>query len=214
MTVEIATYWVRHSGRFSDVAQGDFRASIDMQSLAGMPHLYALGPVEGQTGEITVFDSRPDIATVEHGQARVHPAWPKACFLVYASVSRWAQAPLPSDVKTLAQLEDYLGRAAANRQLASPFPFVIQGTPASLSYHIANMMPGETLPPGQARRQAKFVLADQPVEMLGFYSDRHHGIFTHPGKNLHVHFTASNGQTSGHVDDLLLQGGVLSLPGV
>jgi hypothetical protein len=41
------------------------------------------------------------------------------------------------------------------------------------------------------------------VELLGFYSDKHLGIFT-CGGHFHVHVRSVDGKASGHVDEVTL----------
>ena len=40
--------------------------------------------------------------------------------------------------------------------------------------------------------------------MVGFYSDAHHGIFTHHSTNMHIHMKTGDHKVAGHVDDLTL----------
>ena len=42
------------------------------------------------------------------------------------------------------------------------------------------------------------------VQILGFYSDRHHAIFTHHTTNMHLHFISKDKSKTGHVDGLRL----------
>ncbi len=40
--------------------------------------------------------------------------------------------------------------------------------------------------------------------LVGFYSPRHHGVFTHMGSNAHAHCVAEKPLSSGHVDDVVI----------
>ncbi|MBC7921449.1 MAG: hypothetical protein H7Z75_10230 [Ferruginibacter sp.] len=56
--------------------------------------------------------------------------------------------------------------------------------------------------------------ADQPLTLLGFYSAKAQGIFTHHDRHLHVHLTPDDNQRSGHVETVELTPGMgLLLPG-
>lgn len=86
-------------GAMRDVMQkGDLSARISLDALAGLPHLYALGPLEGLKGEITIFDGVPSIATVEAGEMRVTSGFDhKAPFLVVRAGGRVAEGSCAGD---------------------------------------------------------------------------------------------------------------------
>ena len=42
------------------------------------------------------------------------------------------------------------------------------------------------------------------MDLLGFYSDSHHAIFTHHTTNMHIHMKLKDEKIAGHVDDLKL----------
>ena len=53
----------------------------------------------------------------------------------------------------------------------------------------------------------------QEIEILGFYSNSHHAVFTHHTTNMHMHFLLPDGTNAGHIDDIDLgQGMKLMLP--
>jgi len=52
---------------------------------------------------------------------------------------------------------------------------------------------------------------DADVELIGFWSDRHQGIFTHKGTHVHVHGRTGDGKLSGHVDGVTFVSGHLWL---
>jgi acetolactate decarboxylase len=49
-------------------------------------------------------------------------------------------------------------------------------------------------------------VSDNPIELLGFYSTGHRGVFTHGNSDSHVHFYAGEKNIVGHVDELSLTG--------
>ena len=61
----------------------------------------------------------------------------------------------------------------------------------------------------------RFELERQPVEVLGFHSSRHRGIFTPLDSDLHLHFRTLDGHASGHVERIALEpGAVIGVPGI
>lgn len=197
-------YWVKSAGEMRNVMlRGNLDAHFDLSTIKGMKGLYALGPVEGLQGEITVLDGTPAITTLRDGKPKVAEGWPKACFLVYAEVGQWKTEPIPKEVETLGHLEPFVLGAAkkAGVDVEKPFPFLVTGTPTLVKYHVVWKTDG--LPhTKELHQKAKlgFEVKGREVRMLGFYSDKHQGVFTHHDSNIHVHFRTTDGNDAGHVD--------------
>ena len=51
------------------------------------------------------------------------------------------------------------------------------------------------------------MLEHTPVELIGFYSREHRGIFTPKESNVHVHLRTEDGQISGHLETVQLAPG-------
>src|SRR5262249_52826441 len=135
-------YEVRWQGEMRQVMmQGDLTGRVDLQKLARLPHLYALGPVEGLRGEVSVFDGTPFVSRVEKGQLVVdQTSAHKACFLVYAQVGAGHEVPTPASVKTDRDLEKFVLQAANEKRLdvGRPFPFRVKGRPDLVRLHVVN----------------------------------------------------------------------------
>ena len=59
---------VRYIGAQEDIfTTGRANAALSLRALAGLPALYALGPVAGLDGEITIVSSQPYISQVRDG---------------------------------------------------------------------------------------------------------------------------------------------------
>ena len=197
--------------------KGDLSAAIDLRKLSDVEHLYALGPVEGLKGEVTVWDGRPSIARVVDGKVRTSEGYDvKACFLVYAQVRSWHEVAIPDDVRDAEQLEAFVARAAARLgiDVARPFPFAVRGTLAQVGFHVVNKT--DDAPHSRETHdkvKVHFTAERAAAKLIGFYSDRHHGVFTHHGTNVHIHVITDDGKQSGHVETLRLSAGsVLLLP--
>jgi hypothetical protein len=59
--------WV---GAQRQVLAGDLTPHARLQDLADVPHLYALGPLAGLQGEVTVIDGAPLVTTLPGGTMR------------------------------------------------------------------------------------------------------------------------------------------------
>jgi acetolactate decarboxylase len=197
--------------------KGDLSAAIDLRKLAKIKHLYALGPVEGLKGEVTIWDGKPSIARVADGKVATSDRFEvKACFLVYASVPAWQEIAIPSNVRDLEQLEAFVAQAAAKAKLDvhRPFPFAVRGKFEKLAFHVVNKT--DDSPHSREKHErvkVHFTADNAAARLIGFYSDHHHGVFTHHGSNVHIHVITDDNKRSGHVESIRLGVGcVLLLP--
>jgi acetolactate decarboxylase len=202
--------WIGEQRRM--VQTGNDQGLIELASLKGISHLYALGPVEGRDGEITILDSEPLITTIREGQPRVEHLWSSnAAFLVYADVPAWRRiGTFP--VASMHDFESVLLSHAQDHN--EPFPFLLRGRCRSISMHVLDRR-GRTAAGHQDHNsiKAKFNYQDTEVELLGFWSDQHHGVFTHMDSNVHLHGRTLDGTMAGHVDEVEFESAELWLPG-
>ena len=105
--------------------------------------------------------------------------------------------------------------------------FLLGGTPAEVKWHI-NVDRTEARPIDRqlfAKSKESFVAVNQAMDIVGFYSEHHPGIFISvlaPGirdkdaKNaIHIHMVTRDGKSAGHIDDVVLSKGMkLFLPKV
>jgi acetolactate decarboxylase len=197
---------VKWTGEMKATHAGDLSAHIKLESLQSLPHLYAVGPLEGMKGEISIFDSTPSIATVADQSVSTTKAWNHAApFLVYAQVSQWSRVKIPASVTTTTELETFIVETAKKQGVDTvlPFPFKINCAPAALKYHV---VANDGYPQQNNFSRVSFTIEDKPVEIVGFYSEKHQGVFTQHGSNTHMHVKSADGKTSGHIDELKLKG--------
>lgn len=203
-----ASVEVRWSGELKRIMmQGDLKGTIDLASLARLRNVFAVGALEGLRGEVTILDGQASISRVKNGKITVEEsAKGKACVLVYAQVKNWKELPFPGACESLDQLETAVVTAAQKEgiNVSRPFPFLIKGKVVEAKYHVLHY-PGNLKDPHDLhdRAKVKFEMKDTVVELLGFYSDRHLGVFT-CGGNLHVHVRSSDGKVSGHLEEVSL----------
>ncbi|MBC8400591.1 MAG: decarboxylase [Candidatus Marinimicrobia bacterium] len=198
--------------------KGDISAKADLSVFENTKHFYALGAIENLKGEIQVFDSKPSNTMVIDSTLTFDNSFnKKATLLVYASVSKWKSINIPDNVVTYKQLENYIEQTAKENQIKidEPFPFLIEGTPKSFNWHVINWKDGDTEHSHEKHISSGLheSINDRQIEMLGFYSDSHHAIFTHHTTNMHIHVKTIDNRIAGHVDGLTLgKGMILKLP--
>jgi hypothetical protein len=136
--------------------------------------------------------------------------------LVYSQVPRWRKVTLPEDIVDEKSLERELPGLAARYGLdpALPFPFLMRGSPDRAVFHVLNKTDGLLHSPDlHEKAKVKFVLEDTGVEIIGFHSNDHRGIFTPGHSAIHIHLKSEDGLVSGHVDALSFPQGIdLYLP--
>lgn len=202
---------VRWLGAQRDVLKGDLRGHVALDALAAFPHLYALGPLEGVRGEVTILDSRPSIARIQRDAVVTESTWSvRACFLAWAQVPAWDERAADDTLPDLLSLEGVaLTLAEAGGfDLGRPFPFRVRGTADEATFHVLDKR--DAVPHDHAqheRAKVRRTLWSTPVELVGFHSRSHRGIFTPGDANVHVHLRTTDGLISGHVEAICLARG-------
>ena len=214
-----AGFMVKWVGAQRNVLQGDISGHIALASISVLQNLYAVGPAERLQGEISIFDSVPSISRITDGAIRVDTDFKiNACFLVYAQVNAWRKVTIPIAIGDEATLESYIVKMASELgiDINQPFPFLINATPERATFHVLDKRDGLTHTPElHEKAKVRFILQREPVEVIGFYSNRHRGILTAAHANVHMHVRSANGQMSGHLEKIQLErGATLAVPRV
>ncbi|MTI30740.1 decarboxylase [Cytophagales bacterium RKSG123] len=190
--------------------QGDLSAKVALSELANKENVYALGAVEGLKGEILILNSKPYVSAVHNDHLVINQSFnKKASLLVYAQVTEWEEIPIPEEFTSFTQLEHFILKAAKESgiEIEKPFPFLIQGKAKMVKWHVINWKDGnkEHSKESHLKSGIQGTLINEKVEIVGFYSNKHHGIFTHHSQNMHLHVKARNDEIVGHLDELELQ---------
>jgi acetolactate decarboxylase len=192
---------------------GDASGKILLDTIKDKTHLYGLGPLENLAGELTVVDGKSFLSTVvSPTKMKVEETFSvKAPFFVYTNIDKWKEVILPDSVETIRQLENFLD--ASMKQLTQPFAFKIQATVKNAVVHVMNLPKGAVVhSPEEAQKyRQNYSLKNQQVALIGFFSTRHQGIFTHHDSKVHIHLLTADLKQMGHVDDLQLQKGKAKL---
>ncbi len=196
----------------------DISAKIDLKSLENNKYLYGLGALANLKGEILIIAGVPFITSVKNGMVKLDQSYNhQAALLVYTEQENWQQIDIPDRVVSLKDLENFISKTSVKYSIPQdqPYPFLIRGKVKSVQWHIIDWPEGDT-EHTHAKHKASGLhgtIADETVEILGFYSDKHQGVFTHHTTNMHLHVKNQTGNIAGHLDGLLLGKGItLSLP--
>jgi acetolactate decarboxylase len=190
-------------------SQGDFIAGKavepgSLQRFAGLESLYAVGPLADARGEISIYDSAPLISEVRDGQASVSIDFSRrAAFLVYTIVENWWRATIRGGIAGEQQLGEQLLPFAVESgiDVDQPFPFLVHCHIEQAMFHVlCNQSQGEYSPEQHEKAKVRFSIARESVEILGFYSRRHRGIFTPRDSDFHMHVRTLDNRLSGHLE--------------
>ena len=203
---------VHHFGALKNMMhKGDLSAKVTLDELKEMNHLFALGAVENLKGEVLILDGIPSVSYVKGNDSSktmmLDDSFEKnACLLVLASVEEWESINIPNTVVTYEEFEGYVAETAAEKgiDIEKPFPFMIEGLAKSFDWHIIDWPEDDTEHSHEKHIHSGLygTLENQQVEMLGFYSNKHHAIFTHHTTNMHIHVKSK--KVIGHIDDMTL----------
>jgi alpha-acetolactate decarboxylase len=193
---------------------GDRTTKVGLGDLAGLSHLYAIGALSELRGEVTVVDGKAWLAYPGDGNAlrvqRHGGSQEKATLLVAAQVPSWQQRRITEGLAdpNLDEAVVKLARASG-LDTRRPFPFLIEGRLSEVSFHVID---GRRVPAGAdhgGHLRGAVTRTEQQLQatIVGFYSERHAGVFTHMGERTHLHVVASSPEVSGHVDAVTVAAG-------
>lgn len=198
--------------------KGDLSAKTSLSEYAKKKYIYALGAIENLKGEVMILNGKPYNTNVNGEELEFDNTFDsKACLFVYAIVEDWKTFEIPEEINTYENLEIFVEMTAKNSNIntSEPFPFMLEGTAKSFDWHVINWKDGDTEHSHEKHVQSGLfgTIENRAVEMLGFYSDSHHAIFTHHTTNMHIHVKTKDDKLAGHVDGMTLgKGMILKLP--
>jgi acetolactate decarboxylase len=221
---------VEYVGAQRDVFKtGKASSVVSLEDLADRKGLYAMGPIDGLDGEITVFDSKPYITKVRGDDFIMDRTWKHgAFFLVWTEQNKWQDIPVPATVRGYVDLQNFVKAQAraVGIDTTKPFPFLLSGTPAEIKWHI-NVDRTEGKPITKElffKSKQPFTTKSERVDIIGFYAEHYDGIFltkytpvikegSGTENAIHIHLVSRASKAAGHIDDITLGGGmVLRLP--
>jgi len=199
-------------GAIKNMMHGDLHATYDMQNLEKEKHTYGIGALENLKGEILLLDGKPFISRVNGENTAIDTSFNnKAAFLAFAQIDQWRAEGTLQEGLGFSDLDSILSKKMTKNK--GSLIFQIEGTVKSLTWHVINWADGDTVHTYKKHKASGLhgTIQDEPVTILGFYSQNHRGILTHKNSNLHLHFLTADKRLAGHIDDLVLRKGVLKI---
>ncbi len=194
--------------------KGELGSSIDLDTLSDKKGLYGLGPESYLTGELLINDGRTYVSRVvsDSSMSVEETDQVSAPFFVYANVNEWTAIDLPSDIKSISDLEEFINRKMS--EIKEPFALKLKGEVNHAEIHVQNLAKGSKVSsPEEAHRgQVNYNLGETQVEIVGFFSRNHQGVFTHHDSFLHLHLITEDKSQMGHLDAMEIKNMQLFLP--
>ena len=211
--METKSWCVEWFGSQGDFISGKAEEAVSLERFADLESLYAVGPREQARGEVSIYDSIPLISQVQGGQVDVTiDFYRHAAFLVYAIVEDWRRVTVPEPIETEQQLENQLVAWAVTSgiDVDQPFAFLLNGLVAQATFHVlCNRGRGRYNAELHEKSKVRFPIANESVEVVGFYSRHHRGIFTPRDSNFHMHVRTLDNRFSGHLEMFNWEHGVM-----
>lgn len=194
--------------------KGELGPKIKLDTISNKKGLYGLGPLSYLSGELLINNGKSYVSKVNPDSSmRVEQSeQATAPFFVYTHVNDWNQMNLPRAIKTIQGLEQFIDEQT--QDFKRPFAFKLKGEIDSAIIHVQNLPKGSKVSsPAEAHQgQVNYDLENEQVEIVGFFSTEHQGIFTHHDSYLHMHLITQDEQKMGHLDQLAIKKMRLFLP--
>jgi len=210
---------VQHYGVLREIMMElKLEANVDLADLSTNKNLYALGALEGLSGELMILDGKAYKTSIDEQGEKVteHNLAGGASLLVAAQVAEWQEVPIGKAIENLGELEAEIKALAKQKGLDvnRPFPFMLTGMVTYLKSHVINA-PGASERSHEAFKQSGVIseVREEESTILGFYSEQHRAVFTHHNSFMHAHVLTGAQPNVGHVDELKIEPGIiLKLP--
>jgi len=193
--------------------KGELFGTIDLDTISDKQHIYGLGPVEYLTGEIIIIDGKAYKSVVtDEKTMKVNETFKmKAPFFAYANIESWLETEIPVSISTIQQLEAFIDHITKSD--APPFFFKVTAIVNTATIHVVNLPKGTKVssPDDSHKGQRSYIIKNEPIELLGFFSRAHRAIFTHHDTNVHIHLITADRQKMGHLDSLNIRSGSAKL---
>ncbi len=206
---------VKVVGQMKDVMwKGELFGKISLDTISNTKGLYGLGPKSYLSGEILINNGKTYTSEVLSDSTMIveENNNVEAPFFVYSNVTEWNIKRLPDSLKSIAQLEKYI--TEASEKIKKPFAFKLYGDVSKATIHIQNLPKNTKVSsPKEAHQgQTNYNIENKDVEIIGFFSKEHQGIFTHHDSFLHMHLITRDLKKMGHLDNVIFNEMTLFLP--
>ncbi|ANM31346.1 hypothetical protein ABI59_19845 [Acidobacteria bacterium Mor1] len=175
--------------------------------------LFGVGALSGLRGEITIVGGRLHLAHADGESVRhavVSRSDESAALLVMSAVERWVPVTIDAAIP-FEKLDAEIERLAREAGIeAAAFVVYAEGDLENLDWHVidgAKLEGGGGSHEDHMRAAIRRKARRTRGKLVGFFSKKHQGVFTHRGANTHFHVVVDEPLTSGHVDGVTIPAG-------
>mgnify|MGYP001261704126 CR=1 FL=1 len=190
------------SGEMKNVMWKGMLEGIIQLDTIPLNDLYGIGPIEYLSGEILVVDGVVYTSRISQDSSLMVEVNPKikAPFFVHAHQKGWSKTTLPDHVIDLQSLENFID--SISTETSNPLVFKLSGVFNTASIHVQNLPPNtEVHSPKEAHQgQVNLSLGKDSATIVGFFSRKHQGVFTHHDSYIHTHYINGEKTKMGHLD--------------
>ena len=194
--------------------KGELEGKINLDTIKNKNGLYGLGPNAFLQGEIVIINGKNYVSKVtsDSKMSVEQTDLVEAPFFVYANINEWESIGLPKTIKTIKDIEQYIDNKTKDKK--RPFAFKLKGTIENGKIHVQNLPNGTKVSSPQEAHQGQvnYNLGNETVEIIGFFSKEHQGVFTHHDSFLHMHLITKSLNKMGHLDEVSIKKMTLFLP--
>ena len=205
---------VHVTGQMKDVMwKGKLFGKLKLDTIT-KDNTYGLGPESYLTGEVLINNGNAYVSKVlsDSSITVLKTTNIEAPFFVYSHVKNWQKLQLPDSITSSKSLENYISFLVKDTD--ESFAFKLHGSIKSAQIHIQNLPFGTKVSsPKEAHQgQVNYDLKNEIVDIVGFYSKHHQGIFTHHDSFTHMHLITQDETKMGHLDTIVIDKLDLFLP--
>ncbi|MFP4845545.1 acetolactate decarboxylase [Winogradskyella sp. PE311] len=187
--------------------KGELGGKIRFDTISNKKGLYGIGPLSYLAGEVLINNGVSYVSKVTTDSTMTVETNfnVSAPFFVYTNVTEWDKIELPSDIKTIRDIEKLVDEKTVG--LKRPFAFKLRGKVSRAIIHIQNLPVGTKVSsPAEAHQgQTNYEINNEDVEIIGFFSTEHKGVFTHHDSNIHLHLITNDKRKMGHLDEVEIE---------
>jgi acetolactate decarboxylase len=177
-----------------------------LDTLPDKSNLFAMGPYDRMKGEITVFDGKPFFASAfKEGKMAISQSWDiRSPFFVYSNVKQWVEFNLEGPLNSIEEIQEKVAKIAENQgyDIKEPFAFRISGEFEQITAHIVTPRNADVEGYRPDVKSQDFSFKNEIGQIIGFYSEKHQGIFTGSKSFIHVHYLRDDQTFMGHLDKI------------
>ncbi len=187
---------------------------VNLGQLLPAADLYGVGALADLAGEVTIVGGKAYLSYPEGDSARtetVSTSEEAATLLVVTRVPGWrrivTKAPIRYD-----EIDEKIGElaAAAGMDVDRRLPFLLEGEFEDLQWHVIDgrrLAAGGTSHEDHLGSAVKLKRDRASATLIGFYSNKDQGVFTHMGSVTHIHCVLEDPISAGHVDHVTIPAG-------